>query len=122
MSPPRARLRVLVVDDHAGFRAAAKALLEAAGYLLVGEAEDGPSAVELTAALRPDVLVLDVQLPGLDGFAVADAVARQPDHPAVVLVSSHDAGTYGRRLVDAPVAGFLTKAELSGRALARLLG
>jgi DNA-binding NarL/FixJ family response regulator len=112
---------VLVVDDHAGFRAAARALLEAAGYQVAGEAEDGPSAVAMSAALRPDVLLLDIQLPGLDGFEVADAVAGQHDHPAVVLVSSHDAGTYGHRLTDAPVAGFLTKSELSGPALAQLL-
>jgi DNA-binding NarL/FixJ family response regulator len=112
---------VLVVDDHAGFRAAATALLEASGYEVVGEAEDGPSAVALSARLRPDVLLLDIQLPGLDGFGVADVVAAHDDHPAVVLISSHDAGTYGRRLVEAPVAGFLTKSELSGPALARLL-
>lgn len=112
---------VLVVDDHAGFRAAAKALLEAAGYQVAGEAEDGPSAVALTAALRPDVLLLDIGLPGLDGFEVADAVARQHDQPAVVLVSSHDADTYGRRLAAAPVVGFLTKSDLTGQALARLL-
>jgi DNA-binding NarL/FixJ family response regulator len=120
MSPaPR---RVLVVDDHEGFRTAARSLLAAAGYQVVGEASDGESAINETERLHPDVLLLDVQLPGVDGFAVAQAVARQRARPAVVLISSHDAGTYGRRLDDAPVVGFLTKSELSGPALARLLG
>lgn len=117
-----ARLRVLVVDDHEGFRVAARSLLAAAGYLVVGEASDGESALTETARLRPDVLLLDIQLPGVDGFAVAEEVARRGARPVVVLVSSHDAGTYGRRLDDAPVAGFLSKSELSGPALARLLG
>lgn len=115
------RPRVVVVDDHEGFRAAARSLLEDAGYQVVGEAEDGPSAIVETERLRPDVLLLDIQLPGIDGFGVAETLARQSDAPVVVLVSSHVAATYGTRLQDAPVAGFLAKSELSGPALARLL-
>jgi DNA-binding NarL/FixJ family response regulator len=116
-----AGLRVLVVDDHEGFRAAARSLLDAAGFQVVGEAADGPGAVAEAQRLHPDVVLLDIQLPGLDGFGVAKAVARQRPRPQVVLVSSHDAGTYGPRLAEAPVVGFVAKAELSGAMLARLL-
>jgi DNA-binding NarL/FixJ family response regulator len=114
--------RVLVVDDHEGFRAAARSLLDAAGYEVVGEAEDGFTAIAEARRLTPDVLLLDIQLPGLDGFAVAAALARQSPRLQVVLISSHEARTYGARLAEAPVVGFLTKSELSGTALARLLG
>ena len=67
--------RVLIVDDHEGFRAAAHALLEAEGFVVVGEAGDGPGAVEAVGRLRPDVVLLDVQLPGIDGFGVAELLA-----------------------------------------------
>jgi DNA-binding NarL/FixJ family response regulator len=119
MSPtPR---RILVVDDHDGFRAAASTLLAAAGYVVVGEAVDGPTALEQARLLRPDVLLLDIQLPGVDGFAVAEELATAQPRLQVVLVSSHDAEAYGERLTSAPVAGFLAKSHLSGDALAELL-
>jgi DNA-binding NarL/FixJ family response regulator len=116
------RRTVLVVDDHAAFRAAASALLRAEGFDVVGEAAEGTSAVALTRRLGPDVVLLDVQLPGLDGFAVADLLAELPSTPAVVLVSSREASAYGRRLARAGVTGFLHKQELSGRALTELVG
>jgi DNA-binding NarL/FixJ family response regulator len=113
---------VLVVDDHAAFRAAASALLRAEGFDVVGEAAEGTSAVALTRRLGPDVVLLDVQLPGLDGFAVAEQLADLPGTPAVVLVSSREASAYGSRLARAGVAGFLHKQALSGRALTELVG
>ena len=79
---------VLIVDDHQGFRAGARALLEADGFDVLGEAADGESAVEQARRLRPQVVLLDVQLPGIDGFAVAERLAAEPAAPAVVLVSS----------------------------------
>ena len=75
MRPAR---RVLVVDDHASFRRCASELLSAEGYDVVGEAADGASALALAARLMPELVLLDVQLPDLDGFAVADAAAREP--------------------------------------------
>lgn len=113
--------RVLVVDDHAGFRAAARALLEAAGFEVVGEAACGEEAVRATRHSQPDVVLLDVRLPGRDGIEVADDLARLRPRPAVVLVSSRPAGVYGDRLRRAPVTGFLGKSELGGAALRRLL-
>ena len=116
------RLTVLIVDDHESFRAAARDLLESAGFAVVGEAENGRQALAAVARLAPDVVLLDVQLPELDGFAVAEKLAARARAPAVVLVSSRDAVTYGDRVQRASVVGFLSKRELSGAALAGLLG
>jgi DNA-binding NarL/FixJ family response regulator len=115
------RPTVLIVDDHEEFRTSARALLEAEGFAVVGEAADGAEAIEAVAALRPAVVLLDVQLPGRDGLAVAERIAANPDSPAVVLVSSRDARAYGPRLRGAPARGFIAKSELSGAALAGLL-
>jgi DNA-binding NarL/FixJ family response regulator len=115
------RRTVLIVDDHAGFRAGARALLTADGFEVVGEAADGEAALEAARRLRPAIVLLDIQLPGLDGFAVADRLAGQPDPPAVVLISSRGAGTFRRRLASSPARGFLAKAELSGECLSSLL-
>ena len=115
------RPTVLIVDDHDEFRTSARALLEAEGFTVVGEAADGPDAMEAVAALRPAVVLLDIQLPGLDGLAVAEGIAAGADPPAVVLISSRDAAVYGPRLGRAPARGFIAKSELSGAALAGLL-
>ena len=72
------RTTVLIVDDHEGFRQSARALLEAEGFAVVGDAADGAAAVAEVARLRPDVVLLDVQLPDLDGFAVAGRLAAAP--------------------------------------------
>ena len=112
---------MLIVDDHEAFRAAARALLEADGFDVVGEAGDGATAIQAAAALRPNIVLLDIQLPGADGFLVAEQLASIPDPPAVVLISSRDAATYGRRLVQTSARGFLTKSRLSGKALAALV-
>jgi DNA-binding NarL/FixJ family response regulator len=112
---------VLIVDDHAGFREAASSLLEAEGFAVVGSAADGDAAVAAANHLRPQVVLLDVQLPGLDGFAVAELLAGAAEPPAVVLISSREAAAYGRRLEAAPVRGFIPKRALSGAALAALL-
>ena len=117
----RMRRTVLVVDDHEAFRASAAALLEAEGFAVVGTAADGRSALEQSERLRPEIVLLDVQLPDLDGFAVAEQLLRLSEPPQVVLISSHAASTYGPRLGSAPARGFITKQELSGSALAALV-
>jgi DNA-binding NarL/FixJ family response regulator len=114
---------VLIVDDHPGFRGWARAVLQAEGFGVVGEAADGAAAVQAAAALRPDVVLLDVQLPDMDGFEVAERLRSDSDGAggAVVLISSRDAADYGTRISASPAAGFLAKADLSGAALAALL-
>jgi DNA-binding NarL/FixJ family response regulator len=114
-------VRVLIVDDHAPFRALARAVLVSDGFDVVGEARDGDGALTTAFDLRPDVVLLDVQLPGADGFGVAEALAGQPAAPAVVLVSSRSRTDYGHRVADSVAVGFIPKAELSGDALRLVL-
>jgi DNA-binding NarL/FixJ family response regulator len=116
------RPTVVIVDDHEDFRAAARTLLEAEGFKVVGEAADGTEALAAVAALRPNIVLLDIQLPGSDGFEVAEQLATGPDPPTVVLISSRDAAAYGPRLVQTSARGFLPKSALSGDALAALVG
>jgi DNA-binding NarL/FixJ family response regulator len=113
---------VLIVDDHDGFRAFARALLQSEGFAVVGEAADGASALAAVERLAPDLVLLDVQLPDLDGFEVAEMLAADEHPPAVVLVSTRDAASYRRRLAETSARGFISKGELSGAALAAVVG
>jgi DNA-binding NarL/FixJ family response regulator len=113
---------VLIVDDHAGFRSQARRLLTAAGFQVVGEAENGASAVESARRLRPGVVLLDVQLPDFDGFEVARRLADSGVDAATVLISTRDGNAYRRRLAASPALGFIPKSELSGASLAELVG
>ena len=115
------RPTVVIVDDHAGFRSRARALLEAEGFDVVGEAEDGVSALVAIGQLRPRVVLLDIQLPDIDGFEVAERLARAGDPSAVVLVSARGVSAYRRRLARSPARGFIAKSELSGNALSALV-
>src|SRR5580765_7635323 len=98
---------VLIVDDHAGFRGFARRLLEAGGYTVVGEAEDGASAIAAVEELRPELVLLDVVLPDTDGFAVAERLAENDEPPVVVLTSSREAADFGRRLERSRARGFV---------------
>ncbi len=113
---------ILIVDDHADFRAFARALLEAGGFDVVGEAHDGASALIAARALRPALVLLDVQLPDIDGFAVCEQLTTDERPPVIVLTSSRDVSSYRRRLGDSSARGFIAKAELSGPRLAALAG
>jgi DNA-binding NarL/FixJ family response regulator len=115
------RQTVLIVDDHPSFRSSARAILEADGFEVIGEAADGTSAIEAVHELRPEIVLLDVQLPDLDGFSVAAALRRNGASPAIVLVSSRDACDYGGLIAESGARGFIAKAELSGAALADLV-
>ncbi len=112
---------VLVVDDHASFRARARQMLEMSGYEVVGEAGDGATAVAAALRLRPDLILLDVVLPDMNGFDVANRIAR--DVPAlVVMTSSHDVTAYRTRMRSSAAAGFIAKEDLSGTAFAAIVG
>jgi DNA-binding NarL/FixJ family response regulator len=112
---------VLIVDDHPSFRATARALLEAEGFDVIGEAVDAADALAKASELRPDVVLLDVQLPDGDGFAVASALCENGRSPAVVLVSSRDASDYGELIPACGARGFIPKAELSGASIRALI-
>ena len=111
----------MIVDDHAGFRATARKLLMARGFDVVGEAADGAHALEAAAQLRPDIVLLDVQLPDIDGLEVAARLTANGSGPAIVLTSSRDLADLGLVRERCPVRGFIPKAELSGAALEALL-
>lgn len=115
------RRKVLIVDDHAGFRSMVRALLEANGFEVVGEAADGASAIARADALRPDLVLLDIQLPDFDGFAVCHRLERQADPPIVVLISTRAASFYRRRLAGSSARGFIPKDELTASGLLALL-
>jgi DNA-binding NarL/FixJ family response regulator len=112
---------VVIVDDHAEFRASARAMLELDGYDVVGEAESGSSGLELVEDLRPELVLLDVSLPDLSGFDVARRLAASSD-AAVVLVSSRSAADFGSNVERSGARGFIPKDGLSGKSLAGLLG
>jgi DNA-binding NarL/FixJ family response regulator len=123
MTTDRTARRVLIVDDHAGFRATLRRVLESDGWTVIGEAADGSAAIRMAAALHPDVVVLDIGLPDIDGFEVNDRLAALGggDAPAVVLVSSRDARAYGDRVATSTARGFVAKGDLDGRALGTIL-
>ena len=114
--------RLLIVDDHAGFRAFARALFEDEGFDVVGEADDGESAVAAARALDPDIVLLDVALPDVDGFIVCERLTVGESGPAVVMTSSRDVSSYRRRLDGSRARGFIAKSDLSGRSVAELVG
>jgi DNA-binding NarL/FixJ family response regulator len=113
--------RVLIVDDHASFRRCAGALLRSEGFDVVGEAPDGRAALGLAAELAPELVVLDVQLPDLDGFTVAERLLAADPALRIVLVSSRERCDYGGRIEASGAIGFVSKGELSGDVLERLL-
>jgi DNA-binding NarL/FixJ family response regulator len=112
---------VVIVDDHAEFRRSATTLLDADGFAIIGEADDAPQAIERVAALQPDIVLLDIQLPGLDGFDVAQQLCAGENPPLVVLISSREARDYGSAIDGSPARGFLHKSQLSCAALAELI-
>ena len=113
-------MRVLIVDDHAPFRRSCRALLEAEGYEVAGEAEDGRSALSEAERLRPELVLLDVFLPDIDGFQVASELTAR-GLAVVVLISSRDGVDFGPLIEESGARGFLPKTELSGDKLAALV-
>jgi DNA-binding NarL/FixJ family response regulator len=113
---------VLIVDDHPSFRTSARMLLESEGYEVVGEAGDGQTALAAAERLRPDVVLLDVQLPDADGFDVAARITDGEGHaPAVVLTSSRDWSDSAELIVRSGARGFVPKDQLSGATVGELL-
>jgi DNA-binding NarL/FixJ family response regulator len=112
--------RILIVDDHSGFRASARRMLEAGGFDVVGEAHDGAAALEAAANLTPDVVLLDVQLPDANGIDLAGRLSANGG-AAVILTSSRPSDQLGSNLTDSGARGFIPKDELSATEIERLV-
>ncbi|HEY0633641.1 MAG TPA: response regulator transcription factor [Thermoleophilaceae bacterium] len=114
-------MTLMIVDDHRAFRDAARRVLDRAGFEIVGEAADGESALEAVPSLHPDVLLLDVQLPGIDGFEVSRRLIERGDAPLIVITSSREGAHYGPLVEQSGARGFVHKADLSGPAICAAL-
>ena len=115
-------MSILIVDDHASFRDAARRVLEADGFEIAGTAADGESALAAVDELRPDAVLLDVQLgSGIDGFEVARRLTQNGDAPAIVITSSQDRADFAGLIEASGARGFVPKDELSGPAIKELL-
>ncbi len=112
---------ILIVDDDPRFRLQASNLLGSDGFEVVGEATDGASGLEAARSLQPDFVLLDIGLPDVEGFEIADALANDGQAPMVVLTSSRDARAYGRRLSSSSILGFIPKERISGAAIRALV-
>lgn len=128
MSPPmvsctleRMAVTILIVDDHDGFRAWAREMLEREGLMVVGEASSGSEAIRAARDLLPDVVLLDVRLPDRNGFEVAEVIAQVRCAPLIVMTSSHDPSDYRRRIAASSARGFVPKHDLSRAALEHVL-
>jgi len=113
---------VLIADDHDGFRMSARRMLEREGYEVVGEAVDGTSAIAGAQRFQPDIALVDIQLPDIDGFEVADAIRSAGSAKTILLISTRLRADYGPRLEDSAADGFIEKAELTARAIAAIVG
>ncbi len=111
-------MKVLIVDDHEGFRASVRRMLEADGFEVVAEAGSGAEALLAADTWKPELVLLDVHLPDIQGFEVAERLRVNGSAPAIVLTSSHDASDLGPVLEG---SGFIPKSDLSGEALRRIL-
>ncbi len=116
------RERIMIVDDHAAYRNALRQLLAADGFAVVAEADGGAEALRLAAETQPSIVLLDIQLPDLDGFEVARQMAAWDQPPTVILISSRDADEYGGQVETATCRGFLSKGRLTGAAIRGLAG
>ena len=108
---------ILIVDDHPSFRAVAQMQLETDGFEVVGAVEDGETCVAAVLELEPDIVLLDVELPDIDGFEVADRLREAGSRAAIVLTSSRDAVEFGALVAQSGARGFIDKADLSGEAV-----
>jgi DNA-binding NarL/FixJ family response regulator len=113
--------RIVIVDDDPAFLATVRLLLEAEGFVVVGEALNGLDGVAAVAELDPDIVLVDVNLPDIDGFEVAQRVADGGRAPPVVLTSIRSAADFGDLVKTSGARGFIMKAEISGEALAEIL-
>ena len=119
--PAATGLRVLIAEDEALIRLDLREMLSEEGFDVVGEAADGATALEAATSLDPEVILLDIQLPDMDGFEVARRLLAEGPKRQIVLVSSRDRSAYGPLIEESGARGFVSKGDLSRDSLERLL-
>ena len=103
-------VRVLIVDDQEPFRSAARMVVELTdGFEVVGEAETGEASIDAARNLRPDLVLMDVNLPGIDGLDASAKIRAGEEPPVVFLVSTYDADVYASRIPASGAAAYLSK-------------
>jgi DNA-binding NarL/FixJ family response regulator len=112
-------IRVLIADDQGLVRTGFRVILESEGDIeVVAEAENGREAVRQAALVKPEVVLMDIRMPELDGLAATEQILRQPDPPTIVVLTTFDQNEYIYRALRAGAAGFLLKDAPSSRLVA----
>ena len=111
---------IVIVDDDPRFRGIARRLLESEGFEVIGEASGGREALAVTRELEPEILLLDVQLPDIDGIEVATTLSAEGDRPAIVLTSTRDESDFGPQVEESGARGFVPKGEISAERITSL--
>lgn len=109
MSP----LRILIVDDHEAVRSSLRLLLSSSEWTICGEACDGLEAVEKARSIRPDLVIMDVSMPRMDGVAATRIIRREIPETAVIIISQNDPKLVARQAAEADARGWVSKSELS---------
>ena len=109
--------RIVIIDDDPAFLATVRLLLEAEGFVVAGEALNGLDGLAAASELDPDIVLVDVNLPDIDGFEVVERLARENGAPPVVLTSVRSADDFGNLVERSRARGFITKADITGEAL-----
>jgi len=113
----KARLRVLVVDDHEALRAGVRAVLESRGIEVCGEATNGQEALTRALQLRPDLIILDITMPVLDGFSAAREIHKRLPGVGILLLSMHESASMVNVAKSSGASGYVAKSEGIGRIL-----
>lgn len=109
-----AAVRVLVVDDQEPFRDAARMVVDMTdGFEVVGEASDGAEAVSLAVELRPDLVLIDVVMPVMDGIEATRRLRAEPGAPHVIVFSTHESGNHENPALEAGASAFVAKSAFS---------
>jgi DNA-binding NarL/FixJ family response regulator len=105
--------RILIVDDHPSFRSTARMLFESEGYEVVGEAADGAEAIGLAQALQPDIVLLDVAMPQVNGLEALPRIKAERPETKIIMVTVHDEDAYRRAAAERGADAFLLKKTLT---------
>lgn len=107
-------VRVLIIDDQPPFRDASRMVVELTdGFEVVGEAENGEDGVEMAMSLKPDLVLMDVQMPGIDGLEATRRIMDLDAPPHVLVMSTHESGDYDAPAIAAGAFGFIPKSQFS---------